>query len=109
MHIKMTAVPDTMLVASPPFRSRNSMAVMSPRKARGVRIARNKAPLAGNFADLVVSRMDTEAVSQIRVLRFKRNAVITVVRLIVRNKGRPSDRIWALGIPAALAVMAGAP
>ena len=48
-------MPDTMLVASPPRRSKISMAAMSARKARGVAMARIRAGRDGVFGPCPVA------------------------------------------------------
>ena len=114
----MAAVPDTRLVASPPFKPKANIIRISHRKARGVRTARASAAFLG--ADDGVLRLQEDRGAFLRssaaltavssmLLRFRRKALTTVTTPITQNTGAPFVRMSEEERPAAVADTPGAP
>ena len=108
-HMRIRAVPDTMLVASPPFRSNTSIRTITPTNAAGVRMAMSRAifpPLGVSRSPVwMVRRSPRPSISS----RFNRYALHTVTMPMTQNTGQAWWRIPVVVMPAAPAETAGAP
>ena len=81
------AVPETMLVASPPFRPHSSMRIISPAKAIGVKTARNRAAFLCPWGLEGSACMESLGPLASSWLLFNTYALRMVTMPIIQNKG----------------------
>ena len=102
-------MPETILVASPPFRPYRSIRIISPAKARGVMTARNRAVFLGPRGPEGSACMESLGPLASSWPLFNTYALRTVTMPIAQNKGHACRRMEEVSRPAAPAEMAGAP